>query len=369
MDKFTLLTSFGKWVEPLESTLFDEMSHDKSFDRYTKKLTTKRYVLLFLYAQLQNRSGLRAISDDLLMKDFQKEIGLDHISPSQLSRKNRHVDSTILSEVWQSLILQIRTVSSGHKRTIPNVQLLDSSTVPLSLNLYKWAKFRETKSGLKLHLLVEFINERDVLPTKLTVSPAERSDIKEWRHFITEPGVTYVFDRGYFDFMLFDAWCKEGIYFATRIKSNTVVDYREVIYDHLDQGGIRESLVKIGSQQNKMKHHLRLIEFRDEKGKFYRIITNRFDLSAHDISELYRSRWQIELQFKWMKQHLQVNHIHGRTEQAAWNQLYIAMIAYSLLVLVKLESKTKLTMYQIFTKLRALVFSSYSELTEVMLPT
>ena len=101
------------------------------------------------------------------------------------------------------------------------------------------------------------------------------------------------------------------------MKSNTVVDIRDLIYDDLEQNGFREYLVSIGSAQKKMDNHLRLVEFYDDTGKLYQIVTNRFDLSAKDISELYRSRWQIELMFKWMKQHLQVNHIHGRKEQSA----------------------------------------------------
>ncbi|MBM7715303.1 hypothetical protein JOC94_002290 [Bacillus thermophilus] len=263
--------------------------------------------------------------------------------------------------IWQSLTQRVRMASVGRKRHIPNVKLLDSSTIPLSLNLYEWAAFRSTKSGLKLYLLVEFISEQDIHPEKLTVTPAERSDVLEAPRFITEPGVTYVIDRGYYDFRLFDQWCKDGIFFATRIKSNTVVDIRDFIYEDLQQNGFRESLVIIGSAQKKMENHLRLVEFYNDTGKLYQIVTNRFDLPA--------SRWQIELMFKWMKQHLQVNHIHSRTEQAAWKQLYIAMIAYSLLLLLRLETKTRLTLYQLFTKLRALLFSDFEELLEVLQPT
>ncbi|MFS0647247.1 transposase [Siminovitchia sp. 179-K 8D1 HS] len=197
----------------------------------------------------------------LLMKSFQKELGLDSISASQLSRKNRQVDPKCLLHIWQSLTQRVRMASVGRKRHIPNVKLLDSSTIPLSLNLYEWATFRSTKSGLKLHLLVEFISEQDIHPEKLTVTPAERSDVLEAPRFITEPGVTYVIDRGYYDFRLFDQWCKDGIFFATRIKSNTVVDIRDLIYDDLQQNGFRESLVIIGSAQKKMENHLRLVEF------------------------------------------------------------------------------------------------------------
>lgn len=143
------------------------------------------------------------------------------------------------------------------------------------------------------------------------MKPAERSDVLEAPRFLTEPGVTYVIDRGYEDFQLFDQRCHDDIFFATRLKSNTVVDIRDLIYDDLEQNGFRESLVIIGSAQKKMDNHLRLVKFYDDTGKLYQIVTNRFDLSAKDISEFYRFRWQIELIFKWMKQHLQVNNIHG----------------------------------------------------------
>ncbi|MBD8004288.1 DUF4372 domain-containing protein [Bacillus norwichensis] len=250
MDKHTLFTSFGKWVNPITDQLFGDGAFQVPQDLYTKKLTTTRCLLLFLYAQLQKCGGLRAISDDLLMKDFQKELGLDFISASQLSRKNRQVEPVCLLHIWQSLTQRVRMVSCGRKRHI-SVKLLDSSTIPPSLNLYEWATFRSTKSALKLHLLVEFINEQDIQPEKLAVTPAEWSDVLEAPRFITELGVTHVIDRGYYDFQLFDQWCHDDMFFATRVKSNTVVDIRDLIYDDLEQNGFRESLVIIGSAQKK----------------------------------------------------------------------------------------------------------------------
>lgn len=113
MDKHTLFTSFGKWGKPITDQLFGDGAFQASQGLYTKKLTTTRYLLLFLYTQLQKREGLRAISDDLLMKDLQKELGLESICASQLSRKNRQVDHACLLHIWKSLTQRVRMVSCG----------------------------------------------------------------------------------------------------------------------------------------------------------------------------------------------------------------------------------------------------------------
>lgn len=146
----------------------------------------------------------------------------------------------------------------------------------------------------------------------------------------------HVFDRSYLDYKKFDLYCKNGIRFTTRLKANALV---EVIKELIPKGSsIKKQQRVILGKTTKMTNHLRLIEIEDLEGKPIKIINNDFQLKAQEISDIYRYRWQIELFFKWIKQHLQVKHFYGFSPQAVENQLLIALITYSLILLVKIKT-------------------------------
>nr|WP_235182565.1 transposase [Gracilibacillus boraciitolerans] len=140
-----------------------------------------------------------------------------------------------------------------------------------------------------------------------------------------------VFDRGYYNFEKFDAYCDDGFHFVTRIKNNTIVQVIEEVPIDPASSIIREAVVKIG----KMKHPLRLIETRDSEGNQIRIVCNDAKRSALEISDLYRKKWQIELFFKSVKQHLVLKKLYGKSQNAVFNQIYIAMIVFCLTLLIK----------------------------------
>lgn len=147
---------------------------------------------------------------------------------------------------------------------------------------------------------------------------------------IDESGAMYVFDRGYVDYKKFDEYCEKGIYFATRLKESAVfelVDHRLVEHEQI----LSDSIILLGTPQNQMNHLLRLVESVDSQGNVIEIVTNRFDTTPEEIGEIYRSRWAIELFFKWMKQHVKIKWFYGTSENAVWNQVYLALIAYCLL--------------------------------------
>ena len=156
---------------------------------------------------------------------------------------------------------------------------------------------------------------------------------------VQEEDVLNVFDRGYVDYKKFDNYCLKGIRFVTRLKGNAVIELvKELPKD--PTGPIKKhQIVYLGKEGlNKMEHPLRLVETEDTQGNPVIIITNDFKLEAEEIGTIYRYRWQIELFFKWLKQHLQVNHFYGKSEQAVENQIFIALITYCLLMLMKLKT-------------------------------
>ncbi|GAA0369472.1 IS4 family transposase [Bacillus horti] len=359
MDKNTLFMLFGKWINPINFLNFQEEIVKLQQDKYVKKLTTKAFLLLMLHAQLHEKESLRAISDGLLDEDLQAELGLDSISASQLSRKNNEVDPSLLSRVFLDLVQEIQ---SHRHHSIPKrmpLKIIDSSTIPLNLTHYRWAEFRKTKSGVKLHLRLVFADHHQAYPDKVTITNAREHDRNQLEVLVDDKNVMYVFDRGYMDYKTFDYYFDEGIFFASRLKKNAVVRILESFSVTEGSPITSDSMVVCGTPQSRTENVFRLIETVDTKGNQIRILTNRFDISAEEIGEIYRSRWAIELFFKWLKQHVRIKKFYGMSETALQNQIYIALITYCLLVLLRLETDAKQSLLQLKRWLQVLLWKSY----------
>ncbi|HDI6349113.1 TPA: IS4 family transposase, partial [Escherichia coli] len=354
-------SSFGKWVAPINIMKLQQRIDETDQDKYVKKLTTKAYLLLFLHAQLQQREGLRAIADDVLSKKFQQELGLSSISPAQLSRKNNRVEPALLEEVFVDLVQQIQRVSGKACSLRKHIKIIDSTTIGLCLQKYKWATFRETKAGIKIHLRLVFASQEDVYPEKISLTCAKSNDRTQMESLIDEIGAMYVFDRGYVDYEKFDEYTDQGIFFASRLKDNAETRHLYTFKVPPESSVLSDSMILLGTPQKRVDNVLRLIETHDSKGNRIRIITNRFDLEAEELSDIYRWRWQIELFFKWMKQHAKIKTFYGTSENAVWNQVFLALIAYCLLLLVKLERNSQHSLLQISRWLKVFLWQTFEQ--------
>lgn len=352
MDKNTLISSFGKWVSPIDIEKISEQVKELKQDYYTKKLTTESYIKLLLFAQLHEVESLEAMSDALLDEELQKALGFESISASQLSRKNNEMNSAILSNLFMDLVTKIHGVHDKVRKKIP-LKIIDSSTLPLNLTNHKWAKFRKTKAGVKLHLRLVFMDKNTVYPEKAVITTAKEHDRNQLEVLVDDKDATYVFDRGYVDYERFDRMTDDGYFFVCRLKKNAVI--REVDTFPVPEGTnvLSDKMVYIGTTQNRAENVFRLLEVIDTKDNVLRIITNRFDLGPDEISDIYRSRWAIELFFKWLKQHVEIKHFYGMSETAIQNQIFLALIAYCLNVLVQLEMQSKKTLLRISRWLKA----------------
>ena len=355
MDKNTPKTSFSKWTGPINVKKLLAQVNDHEQDKYTKKLTTEAYIKLMLYAQLHETEGLEAISDALLNADFQKEVGFKSISASQLSRKNNEIDPSILASLFMDLVYQIRSYHGNALKSLP-LKIIDSSTLPLNLTHFKWAKFRQTKAGVKLHLRLVFMDKDTVYPDKAVITPAKEHDRNQLEVLVDDKEAMYVFDRGYVDYERFDRMTDEGYFFVSRLKKNAVC--REVTSFSVpsESDVLSDKMVYIGSTQNRCENVFRLLEVIDTKGNVLRLITNRFDSDPQEISDIYRARWAIELFFKWLKQHVEIKHFYGMSETALQNQIYIALIAYCLHVLIQLETNSSKSLLRISRWLKAAIW-------------
>src|SRR5690625_3182809 len=202
MDKFTRKTSFTQWLSPINQTLFEEQVTMHQLDYYTKKLHMDSFTSLLLYAQLHETESLRALSDAVFADELQQVAGLESISFSQLGRRLNQIPTSFFQTVFLDLVSQIHAKTQFQKRrkiTMP-LMIIDSSTLLLNLTNHKWAEFRKTKSGVKLHLRLVFIEKGLSYPDQAVITNAIKHDRGQLEVLIDDKSCMYVFDRGYLDY-------------------------------------------------------------------------------------------------------------------------------------------------------------------------
>ena len=358
--KSTLYQLFGQLSD---KKIFCLLHKQLGIDRYVKKLTTEKLLFLIVLAQLKQHKGLREISTSIGDDAVSRAIGLESISFSQISRRLASLPTEAFEVLFKHVVSKsiAKMGLQAVERNLNRLNLIDSSTISLSLTRYPWAVFRKTKSGIKLHLRVRVLEE-GVLPDEIVITPAKPADRTQMDALVAEdPNAINVFDRGYMDYSKFDIYCEKGIRFVTRLKENAVIK----VVSERDVGNEstikHDSIVILGRGTKCMQHKLRLIETEDTEGNIINILTNDFDISSGEISDIYRCRWQIELFFKWIKQHLKVKHFYGYSAQAVENQLYIALITFCLLSLIKAENDYKGSLLELKRLLIACQHLSYQE--------
>jgi IS4 transposase len=352
MDKITRKNSFGQWISPINSQLFEEQVKTLKLDVYTKKLTTESFLKLLLFAQLQEVESLHALSDCLFDDQLQKAIDLDSISISQLSRRLNGLNPDLFQRLFLDLVSQIHVKTHDTKLVMP-LKIIDSSTIPLSLMNHKWAEFRKNKAGVKLHVRLVFMEKGTSYPEKAIITTAKEHDRNQLEVMIDDKECMYVFDRGYLDYERFDRMTDDGYFFLSRLRKNAVIRVVDDFKLPEESSVLSDQMVLIGTPQNRAENYFRLLKVMDSKGNELQLITNRFDLSAEEISEMYKSRWAIELFFKWIKQHLSIKKFYGQSEWAIQNQVFIALIVFCLHVLAQIETRSKRKILQISRYLRA----------------
>lgn len=364
--KDTTKSTFFQLFRPIfrERTL--DFIKRSGVDRYVKKLTAIKLFMLLTFAQLEQFRGLRDISDSLHNKARSQSIDLESISYSQIARRLKAIPTIVLRVLFQDLIRQAGTKMGFLKIRdyLGRIYLIDASVISLCLTRYRWAEFRKTKGGIKLHLRLRLFAQ-GVLPDHTVITPAKPNDKTQMDNLIVEEDedAINIFDRGYVDYRKFDHYCETGTRFVSRLKVNASADVQKEL--PVVPGGIiiRDCIVVLGGYLKRMKHPLRLIETTDTQGNPVTIVTNVFNLSAEEIGELYRYRWQIEIFFKWLKQNLHVKHLYGTSEQAVENQIYIALVTYCLLMILKLDTGFNGPLLTVKRLLRACLYEPLEEFT------
>jgi len=330
-------------------------------DRYVKQFHCWDQYLVMAFAQLTYRESLRSIEACLnSQKNKLYHMGIRaSVSRSTLAEANEQRDWKIYADFAQSLIKIARPLYADEDLGLDldnTIYALDSSTVDLCLSVFPWALFRSTKSAVKLHTLLDL---RGNIPTFIHISDGKMHDVNVLDILIPEPGAIYVMDRGYLDFERLYAMHQSGAFFVIRAKSNTKYKRRYSRKIDKSNGLLCDQdiiLTGIGSAKD-YPQALRRVKYHDKKNdKTFNFLTNNFSAQAQTIADLYRSRWQVELFFKWIKQHLRIKSFYGTSANAVKTQIWIAISVYVLVAIIKKELGIKENLYTILQILSLTLF-------------
>ncbi|WP_157685504.1 IS4 family transposase [Paenibacillus donghaensis] len=328
-----LLCQVTTWLNRQASLLFG--------DRYAKKLKWGSTVFLFLEAILSGRTGTQAIVDHLLSSPWlQKCTGIESIHQSSLNRKLGDLPPEVLGELYlsvlQHLLEQKGPAPPKKLQKLGPLAVLDSTSLTLGRVRGKWAYLQSGKNAVKMHTCLHLTGEHTAIPMAPVLSTAAVADLdtEVVDALVPDKGVTCLVDRGYIHYAQYLKWQEEGIHFVARLKQNSqvkVLRTRKVTAAEL----VLDADVELKCPKTGKTGVFRLVEYlyTDKKGKRHRVrvLTNRWDVKAMEVAQLYRYRWKVELFFKFMKSSLHLKKIYSsRTSEAVWNLIYLNLIAYVL---------------------------------------
>lgn len=352
---------FAQLMDFLPWTTFARYVQRYGGDRRVRTLTCAEQYRVMAFAQLSYRESLRDIEVCLSAQASKLyHMGLrEPVHRSTLADANESRDWRIYADFAQRLIAQARALYASEDLGLElsnTVYALDSTTIDLCLSVFPWAHFRSTKSAVKMHTLLDL---RGNIPSFIHISDGKHADVHVLDQLPMEPGAIYVMDRGYVDFDRLHRLHQSGAFFVTRAKSN--MNFHRVYSATTDRstGIICDQAIALDGFYVKQDYptHLRRIRFKDAtSGKTLIFLTNHMALSATTVCALYKHRWQVELFFKWIKQHLRIKNFFGTSENAVKTQIWIAVSVYVLVAIVKKRLKLEPSLYTLLQILSVTLF-------------
>lgn len=345
-DKFV----FSQLIAFLDRNHFNYLARKYDGDKYVKHLTCWNQLLALMFGQLSNRESLR----DLIValeahqsKCFHLGLGRKPIAKTTLATANQNRNYRIFEEFAFYMMEQARRNRAADIFKLGGkVYAFDSSTIPLCLSVFWWAKFRKKKGGVKAHVLYDLEAQ---VPAFYHITTASVHDSKAMPEIPYETGAYYIFDRGYNNFKeLFRIQRMESC-FVVRAKTN--LQHKCVKWKRrMPKNILSDAEIELTVYNSRKDYldNLRLVRYYDEEqDREFMFLTNAMDLTAQQIADLYKNRWQIELFFKWLKQHLKIKKFWGTTENAVRIQIAAAITAYCLVAIVQHDMKLKRSTYEV----------------------
>ena len=368
-DKFVFsqLTSF------LDRNHFNYLVRKYGGDKYVKHLTCWNQLLALMFGQLCNRESLRDVIVALeahRSKCFHLGLGRKPIAKTTLATANQNRDYRIFEEFAFYIMTQAREKRATDIFKLGGkVYAFDSTTIPLCLSVFWWAKFRKKKGGIKAHVLYDLEAQ---VPAFYHITTASVNDSKAMQEIPYETDAYYIFDRGYNNFKELYRILRMESFFVVRAKSN--LQYKCVRWKRrLPKNILTDAEIELTVCKSRKDYpeNLRLVRYYDEEqDREFMFLTNAMDLTAQQVADLYKNRWQIELFFKWLKQHLKIKKFWGTTENAVRIQISAAITAYCLVAILQHDMQLKRSTYEVLqilsmsltdkTPLRELFDKTYS---------
>ncbi|MFC3773800.1 IS4 family transposase [Paenibacillus sp. GCM10012303] len=333
------------------------------FDRYKQKLKTADCIRLFIVAHLMGYKSSRDIEKAVRAeKSLQVWVQADSISHSQLTRKLPQIPTEILEHLLVGMVKRIQDLSPSRPGILKSGKLgiVDSTTLSIPAGLGEWAYVSKHQTMVKMHLRLVVESPDTLVPEAIIPTTGNVSDHTVATQLLIAKEVLYVLDRGYVKYARLDEWAEAGFHYVIRINEKHVATVLESYAIPPNSRIVRDARVRMGSSFASMKQEVRLVEYHDEKGRLYRVVTTRFDLSAEEIAEIYRKRWIIELFFKWLKQREALVKLYSYKPQAVWNTMYLCLLAYCLMLLVKLTDLSTLPNREVWRTLQHFAYKSWT---------
>jgi len=331
-------TLMGQLLQLIPRHVFDHLVDTHAWPGPNpRKFTYWSHLGAMLFGQWSARKSLR----DLVFsvnRQVRKcyHLGLTAVKRSTLADANRQRPAVIFEKTYYKLYERLSAQLGTQPQEAPQIKIIDSTTIDLCASVFPWAKFRTHKGAIKLHTVLT-----GLLPQCVLVTDGKTHDRRAVQDLHFEPDDLLIFDRAYLDYAWLYRLNQGGVWFVTRLKTNCCY---EVLQSRAASGPVlANQIIRLSSPQGQARYPelLRRVHYQDpETGKKYVFLTNRLDLSALEVAELYRRRWQIELFFKWIKQNLKIKAFYGTSKNAVLIQIWTALIAYLLLVWLKFKSKT-----------------------------
>ena len=354
-------TVFSQLIEHLPEKEFQKCVARHRGDSNFRGFSCWDQLLAMAFAQLTYRESLRDIESCLrALQSKLYHMGFrGKVSRSTLADANESHDWRIFADFAQGLIATARPL---HACDLMGVDLhqslyaLDSTTIDLCLSLFPWAKFRQRKAAVKMHTLLDLHGN---IPTFIRVTSGAVHDVNVLDEIMPEAAAFYVMDRAYIDFQRLFVFTLSSAFFVVRTKSNVLLERR---YSHpVDKstGVLSDQTVILSSVESATAYPdpLRKVSYFDaERSKRLKFLTNNFTLPARTIADIYRQRWQVELFFKWIKQHLRIKAFYGTSENAVKTQIWIAVSIYVLVAIVRKRLGLEASLYQILQILSVTLF-------------
>lgn len=341
---------FSQMIEFLPQRVFDGFVAKYEGNKYVKHFSCWNQLLVMMFGQLSNRDNLRGlilVIEAHSQKKFHLGFG-KNVTRSNLSKANEKRNTKIFEDYAYYLIDIARKRRANNNFEIEGkVYAFDSSTIDLCLYVFWWAKFRTTKAGIKLHTLYDITTQ---IPTFIHITNATVNDMNAMDVIPYESEAYYIFDRGYVDYKRLYNVTRHTAYFVIRPKKNLQFQYTQMNPVNEKNGVMSDQIGKLTGfyiSQFYPDEISKVIYYDKETNRTFVYLTNNMKLTSEQIALLYKNRWQVELFFKWIKQHLKIKSFWGITENAIRIQIYTAVILYCLVAIIESELMIKRSTYEI----------------------